>query len=257
MRNLVEYINFKNLNESYTVEPISDSEWENISAPSLPKLNQVKGDKTRFAKKLTYISNKLGVKPESLMYVMNKECGMDHTISNSIGATGLIQFMPATLRGMINKETNSPYTASDLKKMTADEQLDLVYSYLKKNLKNVEKTSDGKVKHQADLYLGIFLPVTIGKPDSYNIIDYKDSKLTGKMIVDQNPGLFKGNPQGNLGKLRHYIETDVMKSNPNDWDYNDDEDNIAGSALPVDKDGSISSLLNSFSEFVDRFKSES
>ena len=51
-----------------------------------------------FKDKVVEISKKLQIEPDDLMAVMAFESGIDPTTTNSIGATGLIQFMPSTAK---------------------------------------------------------------------------------------------------------------------------------------------------------------
>ena len=68
------------------------------------------------------------------------------------GATGLIQFMPATARGMGT-------TVEKLAKMTQIEQLNYVYKYF--------LPQKGKLRNLGDVYMTILWPAGIGKDDSY------------------------------------------------------------------------------------------
>ena len=68
------------------------------------------------------------------------------------GATGLIQFMPATARGMGT-------TVEKLAKMSQIEQLNYVYKYF--------LPQKGKLRNLGDVYMTILWPAGIGKNDSY------------------------------------------------------------------------------------------
>lgn len=63
------------------------------------------------------------------------------------GATGLIQFMPRTARGLGT-------TTEELAKMTAEKQLDYVEKYF--------LPYKGKLKTLEDIYMAILYPVAIG-----------------------------------------------------------------------------------------------
>ena len=69
------------------------------------------------------------------------------------GATGLIQFMPSTARGM---GTTTEYLAS----LSELEQMDWVEEYIAGRIK-----SHGPLNSHIDLYMAIFYPVSIGNPD--------------------------------------------------------------------------------------------
>ena len=91
------------------------------------------------------------------MAVMAFESWLDPTTTNSIGATGLIQFLPSTA-----KELGT--TTDALRKMSAVEQLDYVYGYL--------KPVSGKMKTVGDIYASILFGKysgVIGKPDSHPV----------------------------------------------------------------------------------------
>jgi hypothetical protein len=236
MKKIFNYYSF--INESYKVELINPDKWEELNVTSLPKLSLIEDEyREDFAKKVTLISNGIGVKPEHLMSVMFRESGLKPNIINTkSGAVGLIQFMKSTLSGMINPETNKAYSQEEVKNMNPVDQLDLVYSYLKNSgLKNARKNSEGKLEDPADLYLSIFLPVTLGKPNSYTIED---------KYVKGNEGLFKDNPEHNLGKLKDYMRENVLKIPPSEWDQIDQES--AGTA----EEGDPISLLKKFSDFL-------
>lgn len=86
-----------------------------------------------FADKVIEISNKLGIDPNWLMFVMWIETArtFSPSITNRIGCVGLIQFCsdPETPgRKIIGGKT---YNLYDIKNMSATEQLDLVYQYYK------------------------------------------------------------------------------------------------------------------------------
>ncbi len=68
------------------------------------------------------------------------------------GATGLIQFMPATARGMGT-------TVEKLAKMTQIEQLNYVYKYF--------LPQKGKLRNLGDVYMTILWPAGIGKSEDY------------------------------------------------------------------------------------------
>ena len=138
-----------------------------------------------FADKVKQIGNRLGINPDYLMSCMGFETiyTFNPAIQNSIGATGLIQFLPSTAIGLGT-------TTDTLRKMTAVNQLD----YVEKYFVNVIAKS-GKLKTLVDVYLAIFYPAAIGKPDSYKFSDVVeranpvfdsngDKLLTKKEVAD-------------------------------------------------------------------------
>lgn len=90
-------------------------------------------------------------------------------ITNSIGATGLIQFMPSTAK-------NLGTSTEALRKMGAVNQLDYVFKYHQSNAP--------KIKTGIDLYTNNFFPVALGKSDNY-ILETKN--LPAWKIAKQNP----------------------------------------------------------------------
>lgn len=68
------------------------------------------------------------------------------------GATGLIQFMPSTAKGLGT-------TVEKLAAMSAVEQLDYVEKYFKPYAKRISSLPD--------MYMAILLPTAVGKPDDY------------------------------------------------------------------------------------------
>lgn len=90
-----------------------------------------------------------------LMSCMAFESG--ETFSPSIknaagsGATGLIQFMPSTARGLGT-------TTDALAQMTAEQQLDYVKAYF--------TPYASRINSLADMYMAILMPKYVGQPDS-------------------------------------------------------------------------------------------
>lgn len=107
------------------------------------------------------ITNKYGIPFEWMVNLINFESGrtFNPAIQNSIGATGLIQFMPSTAIGLGT-------TTSILSKMTFKQQLVYVDKYLYKSLK--KHLVGGKIPNtftQGDLFMTIFTPAAIGNPN--------------------------------------------------------------------------------------------
>lgn len=117
-----------------------------------------------------------------LMAAMAFESG--ETFSPSIknaagsGATGLIQFMPSTAKGLGT-------TTSDLAKMSAVGQLFYVEQYFKPYAKRIASLPD--------MYMAILLPKYIGQPDSSVL-------FSGGIAYRQNSGL-DTNKDGLVTKL--------------------------------------------------------
>jgi hypothetical protein len=126
-----------------------------------------------FNKKLAKIATALGTTSNALLAVMKQESGVNPHIQNSIGATGLIQFMPDTARRLGT-------TTDELKQMDGVQQLDYVYKYYK-----MTGVGDGSV---GDLYMATFMPKYIGYPDKYVLGQRGAEGFSGKVYA-QNSGL--------------------------------------------------------------------
>ena len=127
--------------------------------------------KAEFCAKLKEICSKLAINPEWLLAVMYIESRINpKAVNKYTGATGLIQFMPTTANSLGT-------TTAALQSMTAVEQLDYVYLYL--------KPYTGKMQSLMDVYFAIFFPAAIGKPADYVL---QTSKLSAALIASQNSG---------------------------------------------------------------------
>ncbi len=145
----------------------------------IPLENKVKENKDAFLAKVKTISTALQIDPSWLMGIMYHESGLNHRIQNSIGAVGLIQFMPDTAAYL---GTNGPA----LKAMSNVAQLDYVYKYY--------KPAAGRFKSAYDLFAYSFMPLAVGKPDTWV---FETSKLPASIIAKQNPG-FDINKDGKI-----------------------------------------------------------
>jgi hypothetical protein len=112
--------------------------------------------------------------PSWLMACMAFESG--ETFSPSVrnaagsGAIGLIQFMPATAKGLGT-------TSDHLADMTAEQQLEWVHRYF--------LPYKGKLSRLSDVYMAILWPAAIGKPDTAPLWDASTRPTTYR----QNAGL--------------------------------------------------------------------
>lgn len=121
------------------------------------------------------IAKEIGINPSWLMAVMYFESRLNpKAVNKYTNATGLIQFMPTTAKGLGT-------TTTDLLKMSNVEQLKFVKAYF--------KPFTGKLKTLGDTYLAVFYPALIGKAG--------DTVLPAK-VQEQNP-VFK--PYWINGKL--------------------------------------------------------
>jgi hypothetical protein len=136
------------------------------------------------------LSDKLFVPEEWLLRLFRIESGNNpRAVNKTTGATGLIQFMPATARRLGT-------TCAALKCMDYDAQLDYVYKYLCPYARRFMQFSD--------LYFAVFFPAAIGKPDDYVL---KSSSLSASKIAQQNK-CYDVNKDGrlNVGEVKQIIE---------------------------------------------------
>jgi len=138
-----------------------------------------------FNAKVIAISNRLGCDPNNLMAVMAFETGgsFDPGVKNQAGsgATGLIQFMPKTAKGLGT-------TTAKLAAMSGVEQLDFV----EKHFKSVARSK--QLPQISDVYMCVLLPNAVGKPDSHVLFE------KGTTAYKQNKGLDVNN-DGRITKL--------------------------------------------------------
>jgi hypothetical protein len=144
----------------------------------------IKENKEAFINKVIQISEFLIIRPEWLMIVMWFETAgtLNHRIVNCQKgddpnplkrllkrAIGLIQFMPSTAKCLGT-------TSLNLYNMSNVEQLEFVKKYL--------TPYRGKMKSLTDVYMVVFFPAAVGKPDSFII---ETNKLKASVIAKQNP----------------------------------------------------------------------
>tara|TARA_R110002110_G_scaffold125296_3_gene303168 strand:+ start:17372 stop:18538 length:1167 start_codon:yes stop_codon:yes gene_type:complete len=134
-----------------------------------------------FNKKLHEVAKNLKTSVTNLVKIMEFESRLDPRIQNSIKATGLIQWMPATAID-IHKTT-----VDKIRMMSGVEQLDLVEDYfIAKGIRRYPNASLGT------LYLLVLFPHAVNKPASYkigssgpkskNTYDRRRVKVGGKWI---------------------------------------------------------------------------
>jgi hypothetical protein len=154
--------------------------------------------RVEFVEKVKKISANLGIDPNWLMAIMYFESArtFSPSITNSIGATGLIQFLPSTA---ISLGTST----SELRKMTAVKQLDYVEKYL--------KPYKGKLKSYIDVYFSVFFPLAIGKPDDW-VIQAKG--ISASAVYNSNPAFRVVKD----GKIRVWeVKKVMLEKLPSEW----------------------------------------
>jgi hypothetical protein len=82
-----------------------------------------------FYPKLVQMASELGMKPEDIIAVMTSESGMNPAAHNPGGASGLIQFMPDTLRSI-----KFPGTPADFRRLSGEEQLPWIKKLISGNI---------------------------------------------------------------------------------------------------------------------------
>jgi len=142
-----------------------------------------------FSQKLIEISSKLNIQPNWLMAIFLMESGVNPKAVNKWGgATGLIQFMPNTARGLGTSTAN-------LLKMDHVQQLDYVYKFYKPYAKYLETG--------ADMYLSTFYPLALRKPDNY-VIGSEKGLNYARLVAKQNPVFMKYHTGDTMTKKQWY-----------------------------------------------------
>ncbi len=155
-------------------------------------------ERAGFSAKVREVAARLGISPNWLMGVMELETAgtFDPAITNSIGATGLIQFMPTTA-SELGTSTNA------LRSMSRVQQMEWVYKYYARY--------KSKIKRYADLYIATLFPAALGKPLNYVL---QTSRLPANVIARANP-LFdlNGDQKITVGE----IEAKLLTRIPQEW----------------------------------------
>lgn len=130
--------------------------------------------RSEFVAKVVTISNRLGINPNWLMIVMKFESAgtFSPTVKNpGSEAYGLIQFTANGVSGL-------GVTLAQLRAMDAVTQLDWVEKYL-----NPYK---GKMTDLYNLYLAVFAPAYIGRPDAQKVYASPSQSYTANKALDTN-----------------------------------------------------------------------
>jgi hypothetical protein len=142
---------------------------------SLALIDKVKTNRDAFAAKVIDISKKLEIDPNWLMVVMNSESGLNEKARNTKYpvqggyATGLIQFIPSTAKGL-GTTTDALYNMSNV------EQLDYVYKYF--------APYRDKIESFIDLYMVTFFPAAVGKAKDWVL---KAKNIAALAVARANP----------------------------------------------------------------------
>lgn len=106
------------------------------------------------------------------------------------GATGLIQFMPATAKALGT-------TTAALAKMKAEDQLNYVWKYF--------APYKGKLKSLSDLYMAILWPKAVGKPETFVLWDKGAMPTTYRqnagLDINKDGGIIKAEASAKLNAM--------------------------------------------------------
>ena len=181
-----------NLLKKYIEQLIKESNMNLLYASlALPRYGE------DFLKKVVVICEELGIRPDWLMCVMKNESAINHlAVNTNGGATGLIQFMPATAKGLGT-------SCQELKEMGALAQLDYVKKYF--------WPYRHKIKTATDLYIITFYPYALTQPDSYVIGSQKGAAYV-RLVALQNKGFdMNKDQQITLGEFRQSVRNKTFQ----------------------------------------------
>ncbi len=141
----------------------------NVTVDTLARVPGSENMSREFKQKVIDVAGRLRMNPNHLMAIMSFESGLNpQAVNRASGATGLIQFLPSTARGLGT-------STSELRGMSPERQLDFVERYL--------TPYRGRMNSVEDAYMAVFQPVAIGRSN--------DSALfsRGSTAYSQNSGL--------------------------------------------------------------------
>ncbi|MCZ8168772.1 hypothetical protein [Flavobacterium sp.] len=138
--------------------------------------------------KIVEVSNQLKINPDWLSAVIYFETGrtFNPKAKNQIGSVGLIQFTRDKAGVEYKTIGGVKYPLSEIYKMSFNEQMDLVYQYL--------KPFKGKMNSFLDVYLAVFFPNAMNQSDDYV---FQTKGLSASLIAKQNPA-FDTNKDGQI-----------------------------------------------------------
>lgn len=156
-----------------------------------------------FKEKLKEISQAINIDEKYIIKLMNHESGLNPTITNSIGCTGLIQFCPDS--GNSKTISGVKYDLNQLKN-DLSLQMDAIKEFWLSGYKS------GKIKSPEDLYTFNLFPVAAGKPDDFVL---QTNSTSAQTIAKSNPIFNKklGRPTDTpltVGDLNRYYKQEGM-----------------------------------------------
>ncbi len=162
-----------------------------------------------FYPKLVQISEELGMKPEDLLAVMTSESGLNPSAyEEKYKGSGLIGFMPDTLKGLGYKGTWQDFT-----KLTGEEQLDWVKKFIqgKKGLMGDRKFTSAGLYYTGNLWpAALKLPGVIKEDPNTRILESNPESTT-----DPKTGKEWSKKYFEIGfKISPEFESKAYKANP-------------------------------------------
>lgn len=158
-----------------------------------------------FSDKVKQVSDFLSTEADWLMFVMGFETGWTWSpsiVNSSSGATGLIQFLPATATWLGT-------SVDALSKMSAVEQMFYVQKYL-----DAMKSKYGRFASYHDLYFAVFYPYAISQPDNY-IIGSESGQSKVQAVALQNKGFdLNNNNQVTKAEVKQWLDAKVKQNVP-------------------------------------------
>jgi len=180
-----------------------------------------------FYPKLVNIASELGMKPEDLLAVMISESGLNPSaVEDKYKGSGLIGFMPDTLKGL-----NFKGDWQDFIKLSGEQQLDFVKSFVESRIKN--NNGGRPFKSAAQYYTANFIPIamslpgiqkedpnqpflenhpeTVTDPTSGTHYSKKYYEVGQKLSADRESKYYKANPLFDKDKKGSITYGDMMK----------------------------------------------
>lgn len=115
------------------------------------------------AQRIVDTADALEIDPAALADLIRFESGFKATARNKhTRATGLIQFMPKTAKGLGT-------TVEALEAMSPVQQMNYVYRYL--------APFKGKLRNRGDLHMAVFYPAAIGKGEDFDIATHRGNSV--------------------------------------------------------------------------------
>lgn len=197
------------INQSWKELMANKSKGINTSSPSstsdkpISEKGQELLNNPVFKEKLKEISQAINIDEKYIIKLMNHESGLNPTITNSIGCTGLIQFCPDS--GNSKTISGVKYDLNQLKN-DLSLQMDAIKEFWLSGYKS------GKIKSPEDLYTFNLFPVAAGKPDDFVL---QTNSTSAQTIAKSNPIFNKklGRPTDTpltVGDLNRYYKQEGM-----------------------------------------------